>query len=498
MHESIVVQLQSMLDTRDNPAVVVDHEYRIVAANAAYCASYGIPQDAIVGKACHEVSHRSDRPCHMNGEECPHRTVFSQGQPSEVLHTHVDFHGRPDYVRIHAYPLSDGNGQTYLMESIHRLAPKLEIGCDEMRMAGNTPAFLRFFEDLATAARSNAPIWLYGESGVGKELAARFLHEHSSRAGKAYVELNCASIPESLCESELFGYERGAFTGGHRSKRGLFELADGGTLFLDEIGDLPLVMQGKLLRVLDSGEYRPLGSEKALRCNVRVVAATNRDLQQMVGEGSFRLDLYYRIAGYKVTIPPLRERKGDIAAISGLILRRLESESGQQYSLGQGALEVLEAYGFPGNIRELRSVLIKAAVQCERGVIKAGDIDFQHGSGCACVPGVEEKPSARAVRLETNAGLQEFGEELTIQGGKGLRENEPLYPLQQYEETSIRRLMRQFGNRRVVAEKLGISERTLYRKLKKYGIETLKSGAAILAVAECMAYVPVAAWASWV
>lgn len=487
MHDSIVVQLQSMLDTRDNPSVVVDREYRIVAANSAYCASYGVPEDAIVGKACHEVSHRSSRPCHMNGEACPHQVIFSRGQPSEVLHTHVDFQGRPDYVRIHAYPLSDGNGQTYLLESIHRLAPKLEIGCEEMRMAGNSPAFLRFFKDLATAARSTVPVWIYGESGVGKELAARFLHEHSSRAGKAYVELNCASIPESLCESELFGYERGAFTGGHRSKRGLFELADEGTLFLDEIGDLPLAMQGKLLRVLDSGEYRPLGGEKAMRCNVRVVAATNRDLQQMVSEGSFRQDLYYRIAGYKVSIPPLRERKDDIAALSALILRRLESESGQQYNLGQSALDTLMAYDFPGNIRELRSVLIKAAAHCERGVIEAGDIDFQHQPGCACTPVTREaagEPEQRA----SAAGPAALAE----------GEAEPLYPLQQYEETSIRRLMRQFGNRRMVAQKLGISERTLYRKLKKYGIETLKSGAAIHAVAECMACMPMAAWVPWV
>ncbi|HQT00795.1 MAG: hypothetical protein B7Y26_07905 [Hydrogenophilales bacterium 16-64-46] len=487
MHDSIVVKLQSMLDTRDNPSVVVDHEYRIVAANAAYCASYGVPEDAIVGKTCHEVSHRSSRPCHMNGEACPHQTVFSQHQPSEVLHTHVDFQGRPDYVRIHAYPLSDGRGQTYLLESIHRLAPKLEIGCGEMRMVGNSPAFLQFFEKLVTVARVDVPVWIYGESGVGKELAARFLHEHSSRAGKAYIELNCASIPESLCESELFGHEPGASTGGHRSKSGLFELADGGTLFLDEIGDLPLAVQGKLLRVLDSGEYWPLGAEKAIRCNVRVLAATNRDLRQMVSEGSFRQDLYYRIAGAKVSIPPLRERKDDIAALSALILRRLESESGQQYNLGQTALDTLMAYDFPGNIRELRSVLIKAAVRCERGVIEAGDIDFQHQPGCACAPVTEEtagKPAQRAGAAGHTA--QDEGETGT------------LYPLQQYEETSIRRLIRQFGNRRVVAQKLGISERTLYRKLKKYGIETLKSGAAILAVAECMAYVPVAAWASWV
>lgn len=493
MHDSILVQLQSMLDTRDNPSVVVDREYRIVAANAAYCASYGVPEDAIVGKSCHEVSHRSSHPCHMNGEACPHQTVFSQHQPSEVLHTHVDFQGRPDYVRIHAYPLSGGRGQAYLLESIHRLAPKLEIGYGEMRMVGNSPAFLRFFEELATAARADLPVWIYGESGVGKELAARFLHEHSSRAGKAYVKLDCTSIPESLCESELFGYEPNAFTNVHRSKSGLFELADGGTLFLDEIGDLPLAVQGKLLRVLDNGEYWPLGADKAMRCNVRVVAATNRDLRQMVSEGSFRQDLYYRIAGDKVSIPPLRERKEDIAAISGLILQRLESESGQQYSLGRSALDALMAHDFPGNIRELRNVLIKAAAHCERGVIEVGDIDFQHPPGCGCVP-IADMPAGEPAQ---RADAQLAGDGAAVHAAQETGEIGPLYPLQQYEETSIRRLIHQFGNRRVVAQKLGISERTLYRKLKKYGIETLKSGAAILALAEYMAYMPVAVWTSW-
>ncbi len=489
MDRRIVIPLYSLLETRDNPTVLVDRDYKIVAANKAYCDSYGVPQDQIVGKSCHEVSHRSRVPCHQNGEQCPHQEVFATAGPCEVLHTHYDFQNRPDHVRIRAHPLHDAGGQMYLMESIHRLAPRLDINCEEMRMAGKSPAFLRFFEELSMAAKTRAAIWLYGESGVGKELGARFLHEHSARASKPYVELNCAAIPESLCESELFGYEKGAFTGGQRAKRGLFELADKGTLFMDEIGDLPLSMQGKLLRVLDSGEYRRLGSETTHKCDVRVVAATNRDLAQMVREGTFRQDLFYRIAGFKVVIPSLRERRGDIPAIAQLVLSHITKETGVVYRLTQGALEKLVAHDYPGNIRELRSVLIKASTRCKHGVIHPCEISFEHLPGCNCTQG--ELAAVQANSQQEVPSITRYGRRSTDRPGapaqtvtaKQSRRNTDRLPravreteggldhnLARIEEASIQELLEQFGNRRIVADKLGISERTLYRKLKKYGL----------------------------
>lgn len=496
--ERIVIPLHSLLETRDNPTVLVDHDYSIVAANKAYCDSYGIPQDQIIGKKCHEVSHRSDKPCHLNGEQCPHQEVFATGGACEVLHTHYDFENRPDHVRIRAHPIHDSKGQMYLMESIHRLAPRLDINCEEMRMAGKSPAFLQFFEEIATAAKTRAAIWLYGESGVGKELAARFLHEHSARASKPYVELNCAAIPESLFESELFGHEKGAFTGSLRAKRGLFELADGGTLFLDEIGDLPLSMQGKLLRVLDSGEYRRLGSESIRKCDVRVVAATNRDLAQMVRDGVFRQDLFYRIAGFKVTIPSLRERRVDIPALSQLLLSHITKETGIVYKLTQDALVKLVAHDYPGNIRELRSVLIKASARCKHGIIQASEISFEHLPGCICTqaelppvrgeaqqrtaPALSDAestpaPSGRRRSDQSGASAQEFPlrqfRRATDKPSVSEPEAEPDLRLARNEELSIQKLLEQFGNRRVVAEKLGISERTLYRKLRKYGSDIL-------------------------
>jgi transcriptional regulator with PAS, ATPase and Fis domain len=490
MDSPIVVTLFSLLETRENPTVMVDKNYRIVAANMAYCASYGVPQDEVVGKTCHEVSHRSPRPCHMNGEQCPHQGVFQTKAPGEALHTHIDFQGRPDHVRILAHPIHDADGQMYMMESIHRLAPRLELSEEEVRMAGKSAAFLRFYEELSIAAKTSASVWLFGESGVGKELAARFVHEHSLRAKNPYVELNCASLPESLCESELFGHDKGAFTGGVRSKRGLFELADNGTLFLDEIGDLPLSIQGKLLRVLDSGEFRRLGSESSHRCNVRIVAATNRDLAQMVRDGSFRQDLYYRIASYKVGVPPLRNRREDIPAIAQLVLNHLTRETNQTYELTRDALTVLAAHDYPGNIRELRNVLIKAAAKCRDGVINAGDVNFDHVVGCDCPA---EKPQPRVATA--SAGGLNYGRRSTDRTGgvpdpeivarTFVRRNSDLRAapavvvsddtLTNVEKQMISNLLSQFGNRRIVADKLGISERTLYRKIKRYGLDSAEA-----------------------
>lgn len=332
---------------------------------------------------------------------------------------------------------------------------------------------------------------------MGKELAARFVHEHSNRAGKAYVELNCASIPESLCESELFGYEKGAFTGGQRAKRGLFELADGGTLFLDEIGDLPLAMQGKLLRVLDSGEFRRLGAENTRKCDVRVVAATNRDLAQMVKEGTFRQDLYYRIAGYKVAIPPLRERRDDIPAIAQLVLGHLTQETGVVYRLTQEALGKLLDYEYPGNIRELRSVLVKASARCRHGVIHPDDIDFEHMPGCTCTqefpePVTPEGEPVRYGRRSTDraggspAPSPALGLARRADDSPADATDERDLRLDRHEEQSIRLLIQQYGKRRIVADKLGISERTLYRKLKKYGLDKLTHASLVVCAAETL------------
>ena len=242
-------------------------------------------------------------------------------------------------------------------------------------LIGSSTAFLHAYDLIGRAAATNVSVLLLGETGVGKERFARTLHEMSARKDEAFVAVNCAALPDELIESELFGVERGAFTGAHASRAGKFERAHGGTLFLDEVGELPLPAQAKLLRALQEGEIERLGDERTRKVNVRLVAATNVDLQKAVSAGTFRRDLYYRLNVYPVTIPPLRERTGDIPALVEAMVRRFETLHGKRIaSLSDKAMHALKLHTWPGNVRELENVL-------ERGVILApqnGQIEVEH------------------------------------------------------------------------------------------------------------------------
>lgn len=242
-------------------------------------------------------------------------------------------------------------------------------------LIGNSTGFVHAYDLVARAAVTNVSVLLLGETGVGKERFARTLHEMSPRKDKAFVAVNCAALPDELIESELFGVERGAFTGAHASRAGKFERADGGTLFLDEVGELPLPAQAKLLRVLQEGEIERLGDERTRKVNVRLVAATNVDLVKAVNAGTFRRDLLYRLNVYPVTIPPLRERLGDIPALVEAMIRRFETLHGKRLAgVSDKAMHALKAHSWPGNVRELENVL-------ERGVILAptnGLIEVEH------------------------------------------------------------------------------------------------------------------------
>jgi transcriptional regulator with PAS, ATPase and Fis domain len=422
--------LQSLIDTHDNPFVLIDREYRIVAANHAYCQAYGVTDGQVVGRRCYEVSHHRDAPCHLNGEDCPHQQVFEQGKTHQVLHTHYDHEGHPDTVRIVGHAVRDERGELMLGETVFRLAPRDTLDCATMRLNGRAPAFLRALESLERAARSEAPVLLCGESGVGKELAAQHLHAHSRRPTGPFLTVDCATLAGSLFESELFGHERGAFTGCIGRKQGLFELAHGGTLFLDEVGEIPLESQAKLLRVLESGEFRRVGGREVLRADVRVVCATNRELRTMIEDGTFREDLYYRLACITIDLPSLRERRSDIPALAEALLERANQSGGKRCCLSGEALERLMGYDFPGNVRELRNILQRAVALCRGGMIRAEDLGLE-----------PRTPPDEAL------------------------------PWQGMEARYIRELLERFdGHRGRVAETLQISERTLYRKLKRYGL----------------------------
>jgi transcriptional regulator with PAS, ATPase and Fis domain len=425
------LELQDLIDANDQPFVVIDREYRIVAANQRYSHTYGVTTEAIVGQYCYAVSHHATRPCHEQGEQCPHLALFEEGEAVEVLHTHFHANDQPERTRIRGHALRGANGERYLGEQLFPLEADAGTDCDAMNMVGQSPAFLACVDHLARIADCEAAILLFGESGVGKELAARFIHARSARAGGAFIVINCAAVPENLFESELFGHERGAFSGSCGLKKGLFELADGGTLFLDEVAEIPLGLQAKLLRVLETGEFRRVGGTHTLKADVRLVSATNRRLLDEVDEKRFRLDLYYRLAGIDVTLPPLRERRDDLPALAAFLLNRLAGGR-RACRLDATALATLQAYDFPGNVRELRNLLQHAVLTCRNGVIHAADLRLP-------VVVLPVQPSTQA--------------------------------LPDVERAHIRALLdAHAGHRNRVATALGITERTLYRKLKRHGL----------------------------
>ncbi len=282
-------------------------------------------------------------------------------------------------------------------------------------------------------APTDSSVLIRGETGCGKELVAKSVHEHSRRAGQAFVAINCGALPEHLIESELFGHCRGAFTGADSARTGLFEVADGGTVFLDEIGELPLSMQAKLLRVLETGDIRRLGDNQTVHVNVRIVCATHRDLEKMVESGSFREDLMFRINTFEIRIPPLRERVSDIDQLADHLLRRHRADARAGVALiDDDTRQLLRAHVWPGNVRELANVLEHAAILCDQLPIKPEHLPRQFGQ--------------RQLRKE-------------------LRDAGPM-SLRDWEMIAIEQAVKRHdGNKPAAADELGISLKTLYNKL---------------------------------
>jgi transcriptional regulator with PAS, ATPase and Fis domain len=297
----------------------------------------------------------------------------------------------------------------------------------------------RIFHFLPMVAESTSTILISGASGTGKELLAKAIHTHGPRRGKPFVPVNCGAIPETLLESELFGYRRGAFTDAKRDKLGRIAQAEGGTLFLDEVGDMPVPLQVKFLRFLQARTYEPLGSTQSLKADVRVIAATHRDLDGMVREGAFREDLYFRLNVLQIALPPLRNRREDIPLLANHFIQRFRQATGKAIEgISTEAMAALMDYEFPGNIRELENIIERAFILCGAGEIGLTDL-----------PAQVVNPSRRAE--EPRAGGT---------GGLGGLEREAIRTA----------LERHGGNRTRSARDLGIHRSTLIRKIKKYGV----------------------------
>ncbi len=286
-----------------------------------------------------------------------------------------------------------------------------ELMGEEPRMIGESAAFRRVLEQADKVARSDARVLLTGESGSGKELIAAHMHRQSPFAPGPFVKVNCAAIPVELLESELFGHEKGAFTGATSSRRGKFELADGGTIFLDEVGDLHEASQAKLLRVLQAGEFQRVGGEETLQVAVRVISATNHDLQALVAEKKFREDLYYRLSVVPIRVPPLRERPEDIPALTEYFLQDFCSRNNfRPKRIGAGVFEVLRGYHWPGNVRELRNAVERMAILSAEDAIEAEAVPLEIRFPCGAeAPGSLQEAREEAERERIRQALEEAG-----------------------------------------------------------------------------------------
>nr|WP_321909896.1 MULTISPECIES: sigma 54-interacting transcriptional regulator [unclassified Paraburkholderia] len=441
-----VAALVGYLEHDPQPMIVLDPQYRILAANTAYQRQFGVAGAPHLGHKCYQISHHYDVPCDQAGEHCPMKRALEQRGPDRVLHIHHTPRG-PEHVDVELRPIF--GAQQEVIAYVERLVTVRSASAKPSAdgLVGRSVAFNNAIAALQRVAPSKLPVLLLGESGTGKELFAAALHEASPRAQGPLVVVDCSGIAESLFESEFFGYEKGAFTGAMTRKPGLVETAQGGTLFLDEIGDVPLSMQVKLLRLIETGTFRRVGSTETLHSDFRLVAATHKPLLDMTHDGRFRQDLYYRISAFPIQLPALRERRDDIALLVDSILQRIGNAGdgvgrarGHKLTASREAIATLEAYPWPGNIREMRNVLERACLFSDDGVIRPEHLPENILKGTMeHADAVERRTRARSSPALSDADLVDVARAFS-------------------------------GTRKALALHLGWSERTLYRRLKALGL----------------------------
>jgi Nif-specific regulatory protein len=340
-------------------------------------------------------------------------------------------------VRVHNVIRADR--QRLVDENTH-LRQELKERYDFSNLIGTSGPMRQVYEQIAQVARTNTTVLLRGESGTGKELIAHAIHYNSARAKKPFIKVSCAALPHDLIESELFGYEKGAFTGAQGTKKGRFEVAEGGTLFLDEIGELNLATQVKLLRVLQEREYERLGGTETIRVNIRLIAATNKDLEKAIAAGEFRDDLYYRLNVFSIFVPPLRDRKADVLLLADYFLEKFSKEHGKQVKrIATPAIDMLSSYHWPGNVRELANVMERAVVVCDAQVVHAHHLP-------PTLQTAEASGTAQTTTLRDS--MEAFEKDALLDALKSAR-----------------------GNRAKAARLLGTTERIFNYRVRRYGID---------------------------
>ncbi len=435
-----------ILDSVADGVFTVDRDWRITSFNRAAEEITGWKREEALGKSCAEIFHSS-----ICGRNCAIAESLYSGKP--VANRSITIRTRKGGkvpVSISAAPLTDHEGniiggvETFRdLTTITSLRRELTKKFSFDEIIAKSAAMKRLFRIMPEIARSQSTVLILGESGTGKELVARALFNSSERRDKPFIIVNCGALPETLLESELFGYKAGAFTDARKDKKGRFAAAEGGTLFLDEIGDIPPAVQVKLLRVLQEKIYEPLGSNTPVKADVRIITATNRDLQALVQEGLFREDLFYRLNVVKIKLPPLRERKEDIPLLIDHFIKKFSAQQGKDIvGIAPAALQILMRYNYPGNIRELANIIEYSFILCEGGYIQPEHLP---------------EPFAPASPLDT-----------PLDGEAGTAPQ----TLEEVEKQAILlALERNRWRKMATCRELGISKDTLRRKIKKYGLE---------------------------
>ena len=431
----------TIFDSINEGVFTVDGDWRITSFNAAAERITGVARDEAIGRRCFEVFHAN-----ICESACALRRTMSDGRPIVNATAHIVSHaGHRVPIRISTALLKDdedrviGGVETFQdLSQVEELKKELNARYSFQDIIGRSPAMRRLFELLPRIAESNSTVLVEGASGTGKELFARAIHNLSPRKNKRFVAVNCAALPDTLLESELFGYKAGAFTDARRDKPGRFTMADGGTIFLDEIGDVSPAMQVRLLRVLQERTVEPLGGIEPLKVNVRVVVATNKDLTDLVKTGTFREDLYYRIRVIHLQLPTLKQRREDIPLLVDHLITRFNRLQGKDIAgVSDEVMARLMAYEFPGNVRELENIIEQAFVLCRGGLIELNHLPPE---------------------------LRPFST------GRGEPDSMSLSSMERHLIALA--LERHNGNRKKAAKDLGINISTLFRKIKDFNIES--------------------------
>ncbi len=433
-----------ILESISDGVFTVDHEWRIMSFNAAAEKITGIPRAEAIGNYCWDVFRAN-----MCEGNCALKRTMNEGEPIVSSSTYIINSDRkriPITVSTSVLKTEDGNiiggVETFRdMSVIEELRKELDSRYQAGDMVSSSVSMKRIFELIPHVADSDSTVLIQGETGTGKEILAQAIHNASPRKEKPFIAINCGALPDNLLESELFGYKKGAFTNAVKDKPGYFAAAEGGTVFLDEIGEISQAFQVKLLRVIESLEYTPLGSVSSVKANIRILAATNKNLNEMVLNGGFRQDLYYRINIVHMDLPPLRERMEDIPLLVNRFIEKMNRIKGRNLlGIEHEALSVLMSHGFPGNIRELENMIEHAFVLC-----REGSINMTHLPS-TIVPDITKTSNTDSI----------------VEAVKNAE-----------ADAILDALKRNNYNKTAAAVDLGMHKSTLFRKIKKLGIVSI-------------------------